>query len=69
MNHRFFELFVYAPNLVFYCMEMKFIITRKLEMSVGGGDIGPVETELIFSAFTVTFGLLGPEFYQDKLIN
>ena len=63
VNNRVLELVVFCPNFVFYCMEMKFVITKKLIMIVAGGEVGPVETELLLSALTITFGYFGAEIY------
>ena len=62
-NNRVLELIVFCPNFIFYCMEMKFVITKKLIMIVAGGELGPVETEIILSALIISFGYFGPEFY------
>jgi hypothetical protein len=48
-------------NVVFYSMEMKFILCKNLTLIIG--EIGPVEIELILSSVLV----LGSVFGADSL--
>ena len=62
MNNRVLELNLFAPNIIFYCMEMKFVVCKNLYM-LASEDFGSFEMELVLSILTVSFGLLGPDFY------
>lgn len=42
-----------------YTIEMKFIMTGKLDLTAGADDLGPVELELIFSILFVLMGICG----------
>lgn len=55
------EMLGFASNMVFYSMEMKYIICHCLEMNIG--EIGPVEVEILVTLFLWSFGHLTPEFY------
>ena len=56
-----FELVFVMINVVFYSMEMKFILCKNLTLIIG--EIGPVEIELILSSVLV----LGSVFGADSL--
>jgi len=49
-------------NVVFYSMEMKFIMCRNLVLNLG--EIGPVEVELGVSTVLVLGYVFGSSFYQ-----
>jgi len=46
-------------NLVFYTMEMKYVICKSLKIIVG--EIGPVELELIIASILIISGYFGTE--------
>ena len=48
-------------NLVFFSMEMKFIISRELVMI--SGELGPVEVEVLIAGLLVSIGYLTPQFF------
>ena len=52
-----FELMLLMVNIVFYSMEMKFILCKNLKLIVG--EIGPVEIELIISTILVLGSYFG----------
>lgn len=51
------------PNVVFYCMETRFVMCGEFEIVIG--EIGPVEVELGLSLFLLSGGLLGTAFFQQ----
>ena len=65
VNNSVLETVVFWPNIIFYTMEMKFIITKCLLMVVG--EFGPVEIEIVLTLLTLSFGFLTPQFYLSKL--
>jgi phosphatidylglycerophosphate synthase len=52
-----FELMFLMPNLIFYTMEMKYVICKNLKMIVG--EIGPVEIELLMASICISAGYFG----------
>ena len=48
-------------NIVFYSMEMKFILCKNLKLIVG--EIGPVEIELIISSILVLGSYFGADVF------
>ena len=58
LNNGAFEIVILSFNFIFFSMEMKYTITKKLVMAVGD-DFGPVELELIFSIFLALMGVYG----------
>lgn len=53
------------PNIVFYSMEMKFIMMKHLKITVG--EIGPVEIELIATSLLMLGWYLGSEVFQSPI--
>lgn len=60
------EMMFIMPNVVFYTMEMKFILCKNLKMTVGE-EIGPVEVELLISMILLSGYWFGSGFYQQTL--
>jgi hypothetical protein len=58
----FFEISLIMVNVVFYSMEMKFIMCRNLVLNLG--EIGPVEVELGVSTVLALGYVYGSSFYQ-----
>jgi len=56
-----FESIFLAMNVVFWSMEMKFILFKDLKMIVG--EVGPVEVELIIAFVIFLGGYLGAEVF------
>jgi len=52
-----FELMFMMTNLVFYTMEMKFVLCKNLKLIVG--EIGPVEVELLMTTICFCAGYFG----------
>lgn len=46
-------------NVVFWTMEMKFIMCKNLIMCIG--EVGPVEVELLFTAMLTAGGIFGTD--------
>ena len=61
MDNSVCELNFFMVNVIFYCMEMRFVVCKELIMVMGG--FGPVELELLLSTLLASFGYFGPEFY------
>ncbi len=53
------EALFLMTNLVFYTMEMKYVICKSLKIIVG--EIGPVELELIIASILIISGYFGTE--------
>jgi len=60
-----FELMFLMPNLIFYTMEMKYVICKNLEMIIG--EIGPVEIELLMASILISAGYFGIDGLQQTL--
>ena len=60
-NNPLFEYLVLILNLVFFSMEMKFIISRELVMI--SGELGPVEVEVLLAGLLASIGYLTPQFF------
>ena len=60
-----FELMFLMPNLIFYTMEMKYVICKNLKMIVG--EIGPVEVELLMASILISAGYFGIDGLQQTL--
>ena len=65
LDSRFFELIFIMTNIVFYSMEMKYIMCKNLNMTVG--EIGPVEIELIVTCILLTGSFFGADVFQLTL--
>lgn len=52
-------------NIVFYTMEMKFILCSELTLIVG--EIGPVEVELILTTVLLLGGYIGADSFQTSI--
>lgn len=52
-------------NIVFYTMEMKFILCSELTLNVG--EIGPVEVELILTTVLLLGGYIGADSFQTSI--
>ena len=65
MNNRILEVFLLITNMTVFCMELNFVMVRKLVMQVG--EIGPVELEIIIASIICSAGYLGPEFYLTSV--
>ena len=51
-------------NVIFFTMEMQYVVSRKLVMTAGGDDnFGSVEIELLLSIVLAAQGFLTPEFF------
>ena len=51
-------------NVIFFTMEMQYVISRKLVMTAGGDDnLGSVEIELLLTLVLAVQGFLTPEFF------
>ena len=51
-------------NVIFFTMEMQYVISRKLVMTAGGDDnFGSVENELLLTLVLTVQGYLTPEFF------
>ena len=66
MDNRVLEFVFIMPNVVFYCMEMRFVVCKDLYMLVAD-DIGCVEIEIIIAVLTASFGFIGSDFYFGKV--
>ena len=51
----------FGLNVVFFCMEMKFIIFGDFKIIVG--EFGPVEEELLITLILALIGYVTPEFF------
>mgnify|MGYP001227947126 CR=1 FL=1 len=47
----------FSLNVVFFCMEMRYMLTGELVMAVG--EISSVEFELFFTILLIVFGIYG----------
>ena len=59
------ELIVICPNIVFYTMEMRFIMNKELKIVIG--EIGPVEIELLTTSLLLTGWFFGSQNLQTPL--
>jgi len=57
-------LFV-LTNIVFYSMEMKYILCKNLNLNLG--EIGPVEVELFLATILLLGGYFGADCLQQTL--
>jgi len=60
-----FEIIFLMTNVIFYAMEMKFVLCNNLVMIVG--EVGPVEIELLLTMIVGLSGLWGVENYQKTI--
>lgn len=60
-----FELSFIMTNVVFYSMEMKYILCKNLNLNLG--EVGPVEVELMFSVILGLGWWFGSDYYQQSL--
>ena len=60
-DHCALEYMTLTVNIVFYTMEMQFVICKKLNMVEAG--IGPVEFNLINTVSIAIIGYLTPAFF------
>lgn len=56
-----FEMALVLTNIVFYAMEMKYILCKNLNLNLG--EIGPVEVELIVAIVLALGSVYGSGFY------
>ena len=59
------EMALIMTNIVFYAMEMKYIVCKNLNLNLG--EIGPVEVELIVAIVLVLGSVYGSDIYQQTL--
>ena len=59
------EMALIMTNIVFYAMEMKYIVCKNLNLNLG--EIGPVEVELIVAIVLVLGSVYGSDIYQRTL--
>ena len=65
MDNFTLEYALLLANLTFWAMEMRFILSKNLVMTVG--ELGPVEIELLLSVVLFFSGLFGVDSLQRPL--
>lgn len=64
-DNRVFEFMLIMTNIVFYSMEMKFIMLKNLKLVIG--EIGPVEIEILLALICVSGFCFGTDTLQLTL--
>ena len=59
LNNPLLEIIYFGMNIVFFAMELRFVTTGELVMTVG--DIGNVEFELLFTFMLGVLAIFGNE--------
>ena len=56
-QHPVFEVIIFSMNFIFFMMELKFTITKKLVMQCG--ELSPLEIETGIALFMIIYGING----------
>lgn len=67
LDNLFFEMMIVMINIVFYSMEMKYILCKNLNLNLG--EVGPVEVELGLTVILLLGYWFGSGIYQQTLFD
>jgi phosphatidylglycerophosphate synthase len=65
LDNVYLEVLFLLMNLIFFCMEMKYVLCQELILQIG--EIGSVEIENLFATFFIIGGVYGSQAFEKTI--